>query len=169
VVALLVLAAAAPGLVWVGSSLPARVQQYGVAASRLAGVQYDRRQTDYDLAAAYLRAHELPGDIFITLGSVNVAAYYVGRAPDMVIQPHSNRLLYLIEKNGIVVEDYYGRPAILTADDLQQVLAAHRRIWLMTDQGPYLNSVPESMTALIRGQFVQVAAGTEAALYFRGG
>jgi hypothetical protein len=86
----------------------------------------------------------------------------------MVIQPHPNKLLYLTEKNGIVIDVYYGRPVILSAGDFQQVIASHRRIWLMTDQGPYFDSVPADMTNLIRAQFTEVASDTKTALYFRG-
>lgn len=165
----LTLAATIPGFVWLAGSMPARIQDYGLAISRLAGSPYAQQQADYGTVAVYLRAHERPGDLFITLAPSTVAAYYAGRAPDMVIQPHLNRFIYLTEKNGVVVEDYFGRPVILTASDLEQVIAAHRRIWLMTDQGPYFDSAPDDMTALIRAQFAEVAEGTQTALYFRGG
>jgi hypothetical protein len=168
-VACLVLAAAIPGFVWLAGSMPARVQDYGLAVSRLAGVPYARQQPDYGTVAAYLTAHEQPGDLFITLAPTADAAYYTGRQPDMVIQPHPNRFLYLTEKNGIVVEDYFGRPVILTASDLQQVIASHHRIWLMTDQGSYFNSVPNDITQVVRAQFTEVAEGTQTALYTTGG
>lgn len=115
-----------------------------------------------------MKAHEQPGDLFITLASTTAAAFYAGRAQDMVIQPHPNKLLYLTEKNGIVIDVYYGKPVILTAGDLEQVIASHHRIWLMTDQGPYFGSVPVNMTELIRAQFTEVAGNSQTALYFRG-
>jgi hypothetical protein len=86
----------------------------------------------------------------------------------MVIQPHPNKLLYLTEKNGIVIDVYYGKPVILSAGDLEQVIASHRRVWLMTDQGPYFDSVPVNMTELIRAQFTEVAGNSQTALYLRG-
>jgi hypothetical protein len=164
----LILAATVPGFVCLAGSLPARLQDYGLALSRLAGVPYARQQPNYGTVAAYMKAREKPGDLFITLASTTAAAYYVGRPPGMVIQPHPNKLLYLTEKNGIVIDVYYGRPVILSASDLQQVIASHRRIWLMTDQGPYFKSVPANMTSLIRAQFTEVAGNAKTALYFRG-
>ena len=164
----LILAAAVPGFVWLAGSLPARVQDYGLALSRVAGVPYAQQQPDYGAVAAYMKAHEEPGDLFITLGSTTAAAYYVGRPPDMVIQPHPNKLIYLTERNGVVIENYFGSPVILTASDLEQVVASHRRIWLVTDDGPYFASVPTDMTDLIRAQFTEVADGIQSALYFKG-
>jgi hypothetical protein len=164
----LILAATAPAFVWVAGSMPARLQDYGLAVSRLAGVSYEQQQPDYTAAAAYMNAHEQPGDLFITLASTTDTAFYAGRAPDMVIQPHPNKFLFLTEKNGIVIDVYYGRPVILTAADLDQVLATHPRVWLMTDQGPYFNSVSADLTKLIRAQFTEVAGNAQTALYFRG-
>lgn len=164
----LIMAATVPGFVWLAGSLPARLQDYGLAVSRLAGVPYAQQQPDYGMVAAYMRAHERPGDLFITLASTTATASYAGRPPGMIIQPHPNKLLFLTEKNGIVVDVYYGRPVILTAGDLQQVIATHRRIWLMTDQGHYFHSVPEDVTNLIRAQFTEVAGDAKTALYFRG-
>ena len=164
----LILAATVPGFVVLAGSLPARLQDYGLAFSRLAGVPYAQQQPNYGTVAAFMRAHERPGDLFITLASTTATAYYAGRPPGMVIQPHPNKLLYLTEKNGIVIDVYYGRPVILNADEFQQVIASHRRIWLMTDQGPYFDSVPADVTNLIRAQFTEVAGDTKTALYFRG-
>jgi hypothetical protein len=164
----LILAATVPGFIWLAGSIPARLQDYGLAVSRLAGVPYARQQPDYSTVAAYMRARGQPGDLFITLASTTSAAFYAGRAPDMVIQPHPSKLLYLTEKNGIVIDVYYGRPVILTAADLEQVIASHRRIWLMTDHGPYFDSVPADMTRLIRAQFTEVAGDTRTVLYFKG-
>jgi hypothetical protein len=164
----LVAAAVVPGFVWLGASQPARPQDYGLALSRLTGVPYAPQQADYATVTAYMKAHERPGDLFITLASTTDAAYYAGRAPDMVIQPHPDKLLYLTEKNGIVIEVYYGSRVILTAADLEQVIASHPRIWLLTDQGHYFSSVSTDITQLIRAQFTEVAAGVSTALYFKG-
>jgi hypothetical protein len=169
VIAGLVAAAAVPGFVWLGASLPARPQDYGLALSRVTGIPYALQQADYATVAAYMKAHERPGDLFITLASTTDAAYYAGRPPDMVIQPHPDKLIYLTEKNGIVIEVYYGSRVILTAADLEQVMASHPRIWLLTDQGHYFSSVSADITQLIRTQFTEVATGTTTALYFRGG
>jgi hypothetical protein len=86
----------------------------------------------------------------------------------MVIQPHPNKLIYLTEKNGVVIEVYYGSKVILTVGDLEQVIAGHRRVWLMTDQGTYFNSVSADVIQLIRAQFTEVAGNAKTALYFRG-
>lgn len=164
----LILTATVPGFVWLAGSIPARLQDYGLALSRLVGVPYAQQQPDYGMVAAYMKAHEKPGDLFITLASTTATAYYAGRPPGMVIQPHPNKLLFLTEKDGIVVDVYYGRPVILTAGDLQQVIASHPRVWLITDQGPYFDSVPADVTHLIRAQFTEVAGDAQTALYFRG-
>lgn len=164
----LVLSATVPAFIWLAGSLPARLQDYGLAMSRAVGIPYSQHQPDYTMVTAYMKAHEQPGDLFITLASTTETAFYAGRIPDMVIQPHPNKLLYLTEKDGVVIDVYYGRPVILTAVDLEQVIATHRRVWLMTDQGPYFGSVAADMTWLIRAQFTEVAGNAQTALYFRG-
>jgi hypothetical protein len=164
----LILAATVPGLIWLAGSIPARLQDYGLALSSLTGIPYAKQQPNYGMVAAYMEAHERAGDLFITLASTTATAYYADRPPGMVIQPHPNKLLFLTEKDGIVVDIYYGRPVILTAANLQQVMATYRRIWLMTDQGPYFDSVPADVTQLIRAQFTEVAGDAMTALYFRG-
>lgn len=164
----LIMAAAVPGFVWLAGSIPARAQDYGLTLSRLADIPYAQQQSDYTTVPSYMRAREKPGDLFIILASITQSAYYAGRPADMVIQPHPNKFLFLTEKDGIVVEDYFGSPVILTASDLEQVIASHHRIWLMTDQGRYFATVPTDMTALIRAQFTEVAQGQQSALYFKG-
>jgi hypothetical protein len=115
-----------------------------------------------------MKGHERPGDLFLTLAPPDDPAYYVGRVPDMTIATGRDKLLFLMEKNGRAVDTNFGVPAILTVGDLQKVIENHPRIWIVTDQGSYLNSVAPAITNLIKDQFDVVAETATAAVYFRG-
>ena len=157
-----------PGFAWLALSLTGGASDYGIAAAAVTGATYSYTHTDYSGVAAYMKAHEKPGDLFITLAPPDDPAYYVGRTPDMTIATGRDKLLFLMEKDGQAVDTNFGVPAILTVDDLQKVIENHPRIWIMTDQGPYLTSVDPAITNLIKDQFGVVAETATAALYFRG-
>jgi hypothetical protein len=160
--------ATVPGFAWLALSLTGGASDYGIAAATLTGSTYSYSHTDYSGVAAYMKAHEKPGDLFVTLAPPDDPAYYVGRIPDMTIATGRDKLLFLMEKDGQAVDTNFGVPAILTVDDLQKVIENHPRIWIMTDQGPYLTSVDPAITNLIKDQFDVVAETATAALYFRG-
>jgi hypothetical protein len=164
----MVAVATIPGFAWLALSLTGGAGDYGLAVANLTGATVAYAHTDYGGVGTYMREHEKPGDLFVTLAPPDDPAYYVGRVPDMTIATGRDKLLFLMEKNGEAVDTNYGVPAILTVDDLQKVIENHRRIWIMTDQGSYLNSVAPAITNLIKDQFDVVAETATAALYFRG-
>jgi Dolichyl-phosphate-mannose-protein mannosyltransferase len=164
----LVAVATVPGFAWLGLSLTGGAGDYGLAFANATGATVAYAHTDYSGVGAYMKAHEKPGDLFVTLAPPDDPAYYVGRIPDMTIATGRDKLLFLMEKDGEAVDTNFGVPAILTVRDLQKVIENHRRVWIMTDQGSYLNSVAPAITNLIKDQFDVVAETATAALYFRG-
>ncbi len=157
-----------PGFAWLALSLTGGARDYGLAFATLTGATDAYSHTDYRGVSAYMKAHERPGDLFLTLAPPDNPAYYVGRVPDMTIATGRDKLLFLMERNGQAVDTNFGVPAILTVTELQKVIENHRRIWLVTDQGSYLSSVAPAITNLIKDQFDVVAETATAALYFRG-
>jgi hypothetical protein len=157
-----------PGFAWLALSLTGGARDYGLAFASLTGATDSFTHTDYRGVSAYMKAHERPGDLFVTLAPPDNPAYYVGRVPDMTIATGRDKLLFLMEKNGQAVDTNFGVPAILTVSELQKVIEDHRRIWIVTDQGSYLSSVAPAITNLVKDQFDVVAETATAALYFRG-
>ncbi len=157
-----------PGFAWLALSLTGGARDYGLAFASLTGATDSYTHTDYRGVSAYMKAHQKPGDLFVTLAPPDNPAYYVGRIPDMTIATGRDKLLFLMERNGQAVDTNFGVPAILTVSQLQQVIENHQRIWLVTDQGSYLSSVAPAITNLIKDQFDVVAETSTAALYFRG-
>jgi hypothetical protein len=161
----MVTAAIIPGFVWIMLSLSSSVSSYGVFAAQLVGAPTVRHHVDYDVTVGAIRHLIKPGDTIVTLAPPNLAAYYVGRNPDYIIATGRDKLLYLMERNGQVVDTTFGAPQIFTAADLQRVMGAHRKIWLVTDQGPYFNGVDKRISKLILGQYQEVSEGAGAAVY----
>jgi hypothetical protein len=157
-----------PGFAWLALSLTGGARDYGLAAATLAGATHSYTHTDYSGVSAYMKAHQRPGDLFVTLAPPDNPAYYVGRVPDMTIATGRDKLLFLMERNAQAVDTNFGVPAILTVSELQKVIENHRRIWIVTDQGSYLTSVAPAITNLIKDQFDVVSESATAALYFRG-
>jgi hypothetical protein len=157
-----------PGFAWLALSLTGGARDYGLAFASLTGATDSFTHTDYRGVSAYMKAHERPGDLFVTLAPPDNPAYYVGRVPDMTIATGRDKLLFLMERNGQAVDTNFGVPAILTVSELQKVIEDHRRVWIVTDQGSYLSSVAPAITNLIKDQFDVVAETATAALYFRG-
>jgi len=168
-VSFLVGATAVAGFAWVGISLTHGVRDYGLAASRLAGVPVMHTTLDYDRVIATLDQQRLPGDVVLTLCPPDIAAYYMGRVPDVTIATGRDKMLYLMELNGTVVDTNFGQQALLSTTDLRRYLASHQRVWLVTDLGKYFRQVPLQMRQLILAQFREVSEGSGAALYLYGG
>jgi hypothetical protein len=163
----LITVALAPAFVWLALTQATGLRDYGLAVARITGAQPMQEHTDYGVVAAYVRAHQQPGDLLLTIAPPNCVAYYVGRPPDGVIATSSNKLLYLMETDGHVVDTTFGAQEVLTASDLQSLMATHRRIWIVTDQGNYFRSVDPGIGRLISGEFTEVAEGATSAVYFR--
>jgi hypothetical protein len=163
----LLTAALLPAFVWLALSQASGTRDYGLAVARITGAPSMQAHTDYAVAAAFVRAHEEPGDLLLTVAPPNCVAYYVGRPPDGVIATGSNKLLYIMERDGHAVDTTFGAPEILTVSDLQALLDRHQRIWIVTDQGTYFNSVNPAITQLILQHFTEAAEGASSAVYFR--
>ncbi|MGH7748755.1 MAG: hypothetical protein ACREQ5_28935, partial [Candidatus Dormibacteria bacterium] len=146
----MVAVATIPAFAWLALSLTGGASDYGLAFATLTGATDSYSHTDYSGVAIYMKTHERPGDLFVTLAPPDDPAYYVGRVPDMTIATGRDKLLFLMEKNGAAVDTNFGVPAILTVGDLQKVIENHPRIWIVTDQGSYLNSVAPAITNLIK-------------------
>ena len=150
---------------WVALSLSGGTRDYGLAGARLTGAPYGHKHSDYDRAAGYVKSHEQPGDLFITLAPPDIPAYYLGRDPDYIIQTGRNKLLYLVERKGKAVDTILGQEAILTRQDLEHVMENHHRIWLITDQGSYLHSVPRPLSDLVLDDFDAVMEGERTSVF----
>lgn len=168
-VSILMASTAAGGFVWIAVSLTHGVGDYGPAAARLAGVPVMHTTLDYDRVIATLNQQRQPGDVVLTLCPPNIAAYYMGRVPDVTIATGRDKMLYLMERNGTVVDTNFGQQSLLNTADLMRYLASHRRVWLVTDLGKYFRQVPVQMRQLILAQFREVSEGSGAALYLYGG
>jgi hypothetical protein len=164
----MVAAATVPSFAWLALSLTSGAADYGLAVATLTHATESYSHVDYGTVAAYVKAHQKPGDLLLTLAPPDDPAYYVGRPPDMVIATGRDKLIFLMEKGGQAVDTVFGAPAILTADDLQHVIDNHRRIWIVTDQGNYLRSVSRNITTMILNDFDDVAESATATVYFRG-
>jgi hypothetical protein len=150
------------------ATMPQSTGSYGLAFARLTGSPVAPHHIDYQYVATYMRLHQRPGDLFITICPPNIPAYYLGRAPDMVVPTRAgNRLLYLFEKDGRAVDTEFGVPAILSPADLQHVLDTHSRIWLVTDQGRP-NRLPPGFLPILNQNFRLVDMGVSAQLYLYG-
>jgi hypothetical protein len=110
------------------------VSNYNLFVSRALGVSYHRHYPDYDDASAYIRSHWQKGDIVITIAPAISILYYVGQA-DYYFS--LNRALFIIDHNGQLAETTSNAHPLLDQADFQAVLAAHSRIWLISDNGSY--------------------------------
>jgi hypothetical protein len=83
---------------------------------------------------------------------------YLKRSPDDIIPAGTPRFLYITERNGRLTDTVFGSPLILSAADLEAVMAAHRRVWLVTDPGTATAAAPTRMRPLL-SQFTEVDEG----------
>jgi len=134
-------------------------RDFSLAAARISGTTAAYKHLDYQNAAAYIAAHDRPGDKFITLSPPNIPAYYLDRDPDAIIQTGRNKLLYVIERDGRAVDTIFGAPDILAGKDLDLYLAQHHRVWLVSDLGGYLQSVPPDLREELLQHFRLVYSG----------
>lgn len=136
---------------------------YNLFVSKLAGFAYHRHYADYDATGAYMKTHLQKNDIVISIAPPNTTLFYVGKVDYFF---SVNRALFLIEKNGSIVETASNAKAMLNQDDFQAVLASHSRIWIISDNGAYQAEI------LKRFQFPQdfhlVYEGYGSGVYFRG-
>jgi hypothetical protein len=130
---------------------------FGVWAADVTGSPNPLSHPAYRPTVGYLRSHLQPGDQVITLAPPVMAAQYLGRSPDQVIQTGRNKLLYLVLRNGRPVDTILGRPVLLTGKQIRTFLEAHARVWLVSDVGSYLQGVPPDVRDEVTTDFRIVA------------
>ncbi len=155
------------GTIALMASMAQSPRDFSLLAARATGTTTTYEHVDYQRAAAYVAQHRQAGDAFITLAPAVVPAYYLGQKPDAIIQTGRNKLLYLVERNGSAVDTIYGVPSILTGASLDAYLAGHLRVWLISDLGGYLQSIPPDLRTSILDHFrlVYMGAGSSAWLW----
>jgi hypothetical protein len=160
-------ATGALGVLVLLASMAQSPRDFSLVAARATGTTTTFRHIDYQHAADYVAAHQRPGDTLLTLAPPDVPAHYLGRVPDAIVQTGRNKLLYLIEKNGRAVDTIYGVRSILTGAELDAYLAGQPRVWLISDLGGYLQSIPPDLrtSVLTHFQLVYVGAGSSVWLW----
>jgi hypothetical protein len=141
------------------------VSNYNLFVSRVLGVSYHRHYADYDNAGIYVRSHWQKGDIVITVAPAVSVLYYVGQV-DYYFS--INRALFILDHNGQLAETTTNVQPLLNQDDFQAVLAAHSRIWLISDNGSYQAGIARSSHfEFPTPDFRLVYEGYASALFFR--
>lgn len=140
------------------------ISRYNLFISRVVGFSYHRHYPDYDVAGQYLRSHWRKGDIVISVAPDFSTFYYTGHVDYFF---SVDRALFLLERNGHIVDTSLGVTALLNQDDFQTVLAAHPRVWILSDNGVYQEQV--SRRFVFPPDFSIVFEGYGSAIYFRGG
>jgi len=149
------------------ASMAKSPRAFSLLAARVSGTTTTYQHVDYQRAAAYVAQHRQAGDAFITLAPADVPAYYLGQRPDAIIQTGRSKLLYLVERNGRAVDTIYGAPSILTGAALDTYLSGHLRVWLISDLGGYLQSIPPDLRTSVLSHFrlAYMGAGSSAWLW----
>lgn len=110
------------------------VSNYNLLLSRIMGIAYRHRYPDYGRAGQYIQQHWQQGDCVIAVAPDFSVFYYVGKVDYFF---SVDRALFLLERNGHIVNTALGATALLNQDDFQTVLAEHTRIWIVSDNGVY--------------------------------
>ena len=141
---------------------------YALAAARLTGTTTTYRHADYAPAADFVASHWRPGDVFVTLCPPDVPAEALGRAPDRIIATGRNKLLYLIERDGVATDTIYGSPVLLTGNDVTAYVHAHSRVWLVSDAGSAIAGVPPDVRDAVAREFHLAEQGAGSTVYVSG-
>jgi uncharacterized membrane protein len=139
------------------------VSSYNQFISKMAGFSYHRHYPDYDAAGQYLHAHWRKGDIVIAVAPAISVLYYSGHVDYFFSVA---RAMYLFERNGRITDTPTGTTPLLNQADLQAVLSAHARIWIISDNGEYQAAINKVFT--FPSDFHMVFEGYSSAVYFRG-
>ncbi|MEO6887622.1 MAG: glycosyltransferase family 39 protein [Ktedonobacteraceae bacterium] len=138
------------------------VSNYNLFVSRVMGFSYHRHYADYDAVGQYMHQHWKPGDIVIAVSPPNSVLYYVGHA-DYYFS--IDRALYIIERDGHLIETASNSQALFNQDDFQAVLAAHARVWIISDNSSYQAEVMKRF--VFPPDLHLVFEGYGSAVYFR--
>ena len=142
------------------------ISNYNLFVSRQAGFLYHRHYPDYDAVGQYMHDHWRKGDIVISVSPAISILYYVGHVNYFF---SIDRALYLFERDGRIVDTPTGSIPILSQSDFQAVLASHKRIWIISDNGLYQMGVTKNGRFTFPPDFHIVFEGYGSAIYLRGG
>ncbi|GAC1357396.1 MAG: hypothetical protein NVSMB44_02970 [Ktedonobacteraceae bacterium] len=141
------------------------ISHYNLFVSRVTGLTYRHHFADYDAVSQYMKSHLQQGDIVITVAPAVAVLYYAGHV-DYYFSV--DRALFLFERNGKLVETTSGARPMLNQSEFQNILSAHNRIWLVTDNGSYQGGVTKnSRFTFPPPDFRRVYEGYGSAVYFR--
>ena len=116
---------------------------YNLFISRMVGFSYHRHYPDYDAVGQYMHQHWREGDVVLCISPDFSVNYYVGHADAFF---SIDRALFLVEKQGGIVGTSVGGQALLNQSDLQVMLDAHKRVWVISDNSLYQSSVVKRFT-----------------------
>lgn len=114
------------------------ISGYNLFISRMVGFSYHRHYPDYDAVGQYMHQHWREGDIVLCVSPDFTVNYYVGHADAFF---SLDRALFLVEQQGHVVGTSVGGQALLNQNDLNTILDAHKRVWVVSDNGLYQSLV----------------------------
>jgi len=140
------------------------LSNYSLFVSRLAGFTYHRHYPDYDVVGAYIRRHWRQGDTVVSVVPDFCTYYYAGHVDYFF---SIDRSLFLLERNGHIIDTSIGAVALLNQGDFRTIIAEHRRIWIVSDNGVYQAQVTKRFT--FPADFHIVYEGYGTAVYFRDG
>ncbi len=141
------------------------ISGYNLFISRQVSLPYHRHYADYDAVGKYIQQHWREGDVVIAVSPAISVLYYVGHVDYFF---SVDRALYLFERNGHITDTPTGSTPLLSQADFQSVLAAHARIWIISDNGQYQIGVRQQ-GFIFPSDFHLVYEGYGSAVYFRGG
>ncbi|GCE16603.1 glycosyltransferase family 39 protein [Dictyobacter kobayashii] len=142
------------------------LSNYNLFISRSLGLSYRHHFADYDNVGQYMKNHFKKGDVVVSVAPAVTTLYYVGQV-DYYFS--IDRALFLIEQDKKVIETTSGSHPLFNQQDFQNVLAAHSRIWLITDNGGYQGGVTKNgRFTFPPPDFRMVYEGYGSAVYFRG-
>ncbi len=139
------------------------ISNYNLFVSRVADLSYHRHYPDYDVVGHYMQQHWKKGDVVISVAPDFSIFYYTGHVNYFF---SIDRALFLFERDGYIVDTSIGVQALLNQDDFRAVLAAHPRIWIISDNAEYQAEVAKRF--VFPPDFHIVFEGYGSAIYFRG-
>ncbi len=116
---------------------------YNLFISRMVGFSYHRHYPDYDAVGQYMKQHWREGDVVLCVSPDFSVNFYVGHADAFF---SIDRALFLVEKQGSIVGTSVGGQALLNQNDLQAMLDAHKRVWIISDNSLYQSLVVKRFT-----------------------
>jgi hypothetical protein len=139
------------------------ISNYNLFVSHVANLSYHRHYPDYDAVGYYMQQHWQKDDVVISVAPDFSIFYYTGHVNYFF---SIDRALFLFERDGHIVDTSIGVQALLNQDDFRAVLAAHTRIWIISDNAEYQAEVAKRF--VFPPDFHIVFEGYGSAVYFRG-